>query len=183
MPFLFENTPIADLKVVEMRRFGDERGFFEETYKKEEFFAAGICENFVQDNHSCSNRGVLRGIHFQREPKAQGKLVSVISGAVFDVAVDLRKNSPSFGQWFGIELTAENKKMLYIPAGFGHAFLALADNTHFCYKCTDYYSKDHDGGVRFDDPKINIDWKKYFDGELIVSEKDIALPFLSEANL
>jgi len=182
MPFNVEKTPIADLLIIEPRKFGDERGFFMETYKKSDFEAIGIKENFVQDNHSCSAKGVLRGIHFQRDPLAQGKLVRVLRGKVWDVAVDLRKNSPTFGKWFGIELSEENGKMFYIPAGFGHGFLTLEDNTHFFYKCTNEYNAASDGGIKYDDPDIAIDWK--MDGITpIVSEKDEKLPLLKEVKL
>jgi len=177
MPFIVEPTPIADLVVIQPKKFGDERGFFMETYKQSDFEAVGIVERFVQDNHSCSAKGVLRGIHFQRDPFAQGKLVRVLRGKVWDVAVDLRKNSATFGKWFGVELSEENAKMFYIPPGFGHGFVALEDNTHFFYKCTNEYNAACDGGIIYDDPDIAIDWNL---GGIspIISEKDKALPLL-----
>lgn len=183
MAFEFIQTPIDGLKIVQPKRFGDERGFFEETYTHKDFAAAGIAITFVQDNHSCSKAGVLRGIHFQKEPKAQAKFVSVIKGAVIDVAVDLRKDSSTFKQHFAVELSAENGRGFYIPAGFGHAFITLEDDTHFCYKCSNYYSKEHDGGIVYNDSELNIDWKKYYLGDLIVSEKDRNLPKISEVAL
>jgi len=182
MPFIIEPTPIADLIIIEPKKFGDARGFFMETYKKSDFDAIGIREQFVQDNHSGSAKGVLRGIHFQRDPFAQGKLVRVLRGKVWDIAVDLRKNSPTFGKWFGVELSEENGKMFYIPPGFGHGFLTLEDNTHFFYKCTNEYNAAADGGIRYDDPDIAIDWK--LSGITpIISDKDKILPILKEVNL
>ena len=182
MPFNVEKTPVAGLLVIEPKRFGDERGFFMETYKQSDFASIGIPEVFLQDNHSCSAKGVLRGIHFQRAPFAQGKLVRVLRGKVWDIAVDLRKNSPDFGKWFGIELSEENAKMFYIPAGFGHGFLSLEDDTHFVYKCTNEYNAACDGGIKYDDPDMAIDWKL---GEItpVISQKDRNLPSLKEAIL
>jgi dTDP-4-dehydrorhamnose 3,5-epimerase len=180
MPFTFIKTEIEGVIIVEPRVFGDERGFFMETYKKTDFDSNGISEQFVQDNHSMSGKGVLRGIHFQKSPMAQGKLVRVTAGSVFDVAVDLRPDSPTYKKWIGIELTAENAKMFYIPPGFGHAFLTLEDNTHFLYKCTENYSPEHDGGIRYDDPAIGVKWPTE---DFIVSDKDKNLPFLKDLNI
>jgi dTDP-4-dehydrorhamnose 3,5-epimerase len=182
MPFTIQKTSIDGLLVIEPKKFCDERGFFAETYKRSDFAVLGINEDFVQDNHSCSKRGVVRGIHFQREPFAQGKLVRVLSGRVWDVAVDLRKNSPTFAKWFGVELSEENSKMLYIPAGFGHAFASLQDDTHLFYKCTKEYNADSDGGIRWDDPDIAVDWKLGA-MQAIVSQKDAKLQLLKEATI
>jgi dTDP-4-dehydrorhamnose 3,5-epimerase len=182
MPFSVEKTPIDGLIIIDPKKFCDARGFFQETYKYSDFAALGISEKFVQDNHSGSKKGVVRGIHFQREPFAQGKLVRVLRGKIWDVAVDLRKNSPSFAKWFGVELSEENAKMFYIPAGFGHGFVALEDDTHLFYKCTTEYDAASDGGIKWDDPDIAIDWRL---GDIvpIVSEKDEKLPLLKEAKL
>ena len=162
------------------RIFEDQRGFFMESYNRAAFEACGIETGFVQDNHSKSSKGVLRGLHFQKA-FPQGKLVRVISGAVYDVAVDLREKSPTYGKWFGIILSGENKRMMYIPKGFAHGFLTLEENTHFYYKATDYYHPEDDGGLRYDDLDLNIDWKAYMKDEgLIISEKDKKLPYLRE---
>lgn len=177
MPFEFKDTKLSGLKIIIPGKFPDDRGFFMETYKKSEFFAAGIKEEFVQDNHSYSTKGVLRGIHFQREPHAQGKLVRVIDGKVLDVAVDLRQNSPTFKQWIGVELDGETGIMLYLPPGFGHGFLVLSETAHFLYKCTAEYNKMAEGSVRWDDPDLAIKWP---DMEIKVSRKDSDLPELTE---
>lgn len=180
MPFTFKTTDISGLVIIEPRVFGDDRGFFLETYKKSDFVENGIAEEFIQDNHSKSQKGVLRGLHFQREPFAQGKLVRVIRGRVWDVAVDLRPESPTFKKWYGIELSAENQTMFYIPPGFGHGFVTLENDTHFTYKCTNVYSPEHDGGVRWDDPELAIDWPLK---DVLVSEKDAVLPYLKDVNI
>lgn len=177
MPFTFIKTNIEGVIIVEPRVFPDGRGKFLETYKKNDFYENGIPYEFVQDNHSVSQKGVLRGLHFQREPKAQGKLVRVVKGAVFDVAVDIRTHSPTYRKWFGIELTSDNYKMLFIPPGLAHGFATLEDDTEFLYKCTDVYSPEHDGGIIWNDPEIGIDWP--IDNPL-VSEKDKKLPFLKD---
>ncbi|MGV1681766.1 dTDP-4-dehydrorhamnose 3,5-epimerase [Sphingopyxis sp. NJF-3] len=150
-------TAIHDLVIVEPAVFGDERGFFVETWSAARFAEAGIEESFVQDNHSRSARGVLRGLHYQVN-RPQGKLVRVAAGCVFDAVVDLRRSSPSFGKWVGVELSAENKRMLWVPPGLGHGFLTLADGTDFLYKCTDYYSPQDERSIRWDDPDIGIIW-------------------------
>jgi dTDP-4-dehydrorhamnose 3,5-epimerase len=179
MPFTFTSCPIEGLFIVEPRVFFDERGFFMESYKESDFTLAGIQGPFVQDNHSRSSRGTLRGLHFQRPPYAQGKLVRVTRGAVWDVAVDLRPGSETFGKWFGIELSEANKKLFWIPAGFAHGFVALVDNTELQYKCTAEYHAASDGGVRWDDPDISIPWPD-LGLSYIISEKDRKLPFLKD---
>ena len=167
--FKFTETEIKDVFVIEPELHGDNRGFFMETYKESEFFAAGIKNKFVQDNQSASKKGVLRGIHFQKK-FSQTKLVRVLVGEVFDVAVDFRKGSKTYGKWFGIRLSAENKKMLLIPKGFGHGFLVLSDYAEFAYKVDDYYHPEDEGAVIWNDPDLNIAWPKK-DG-VILSEKD-----------
>ena len=168
-------TFIKDLIIVEPTIFGDDRGFFMETYNKEEFQKLGINENFVQDNHSKSKKNVLRGLHFQKE-FSQGKLVRVIKGCVWDVAVDLRNNSPTFGKWFGLELSEKNKKMFYIPKNFAHGFLTLEDDTEFQYKCTDFYHPEAESGIIWNDEVIGIEWPFNVNGlnekDIIISEKD-----------
>lgn len=165
-------SSLADVFVITPRRFGDHRGFFSETWNKSAWTEAGLNYDFVQDNHSKSAaKGTLRGLHFQSAPHAQDKLVRVISGAVLDVAVDVRKGSPNFGKWVGVELSAENGKQLLVPKGFLHAFLTLEDDTEVVYKCTDFYAPECDGSVRFDDPTLDIDWGIPA-REAILSEKD-----------
>ena len=151
-------TKIPDLLIIKPNVFRDDRGYFFESYNKEFFLSQGIDQNFVQDNESKSNKGVLRGLHFQRPPFAQGKLVRVIKGAVLDVAVDLRKSSPTYGQWESIELSEENKMMYWVPPGFAHGFVTLEDNTIFSYKCTNVYSKKSEGSIVWNDPDLNIEW-------------------------
>jgi dTDP-4-dehydrorhamnose 3,5-epimerase len=168
--FEFIKNNIEGLLVIRPTVFGDDRGFFMETYQKREFSAAGIDKEFLQDNHSKSTKGVLRGLHFQKE-NTQGKLVRVISGSVFDVAVDCRPNSKTFGKWYGVNLTDENKLQFYIPEGFAHGFLVLSDEAEFVYKCTDFYNKSAEGGIPYDDAQIAIDWPKV-DCEIKLSEKD-----------
>lgn len=164
------STPIEGLYIIEPRVFPDKRGFFMESYNKREFEAIGLTMEFVQDNHSKSTKGVLRGLHFQ-DKHPQGKLVRVIRGEVFDVAVDIRRGSPTFGKWYGIILSEDNKRMFYIPEGFAHGFLVLSDEADFLYKCTDYYHPDEDNGIIWNDPDIGIDWP--LNGmEPILSEKD-----------
>lgn len=150
-------TPIPDLLVIEPRVFGDDRGFFLESWNAATFREAGLDLNFVQDNHSRSARGVLRGIHFQN-PDPQGKLVRVVSGRVWDVAVDLRKSSPTFGQWYGLELSAANKTLFWVPPGFGHGFLSLEDGTDFLYKCTAPYVPTNEASLAWNDPTVGIEW-------------------------
>lgn len=173
--FKIISTPINDLYVIEPTVFGDSRGFFMETYSERDFAEIGIDAHFVQDNHSKSTRGVLRGLHFQRQ-HTQGKLVRVISGAVLDVAVDLRPESRTYGASHSVELSAENKKMFYIPPRFAHGFLTLDNNTEFTYKCTDYYHPESDSGIMWNDQVLNIDWQfeRYGIDEkyLNISDKD-----------
>jgi len=153
------DTQIPEIKIIEPTLFEDDRGFFIESYNQQRFEEAiGYAVNFVQDNHSKSAKGALRGLHYQLPPKAQGKLVHVIQGEVFDVAVDIRKSSPTFGQWFGLMLTAENKKQLWIPAGFAHGFMTLSDTAEFLYKTTDYYSPEHERSIHWNDSSIGIKW-------------------------
>ena len=171
--FKFTETEISGVYIIENTVFGDNRGFFMETYNEEEFKVAGLNMKFVQDNHSKSKKGVLRGLHFQKK-FPQGKLVRVIKGAVFDVAVDLRKESKTYGKWTGVILSEENKKQFYIPEGFAHGFLVISDEAEFCYKCTEFYHPEDEGGVIWNDPDINIEWPmdKLGDSEIILSEKD-----------
>ncbi len=171
---------IEGLCIIEPAVHGDERGFFMETYIQKVMHEAGLDMVFVQDNQSMSKKGVLRGLHFQKQ-FPQGKLVRVISGAVFDVAVDLRKNSKTFGKWYGVELTAENKKQFYIPEGFAHGFLVRSETAEFCYKVTDFYHPGDEGGIMWNDPEIGIDWGDVTD--VILSEKDKCHPKLSECQL
>lgn len=168
--FNFIKTELPGVLVVEPTVFGDARGYFMETYQKDEFAAAGIDREFVQDNQSKSSRGVLRGIHFQKE-HTQGKLVRVTLGEVFDVAVDCRPQSPTFGKWTGVVLSAQNKKMFYVPEGFAHGFLVLSDEAEFTYKCTDTYCPTAEGGIPYDDPTINIQWPDC-GCEYLLSDKD-----------
>ena len=163
-------TPIKDLVVIEPKVFGDERGYFYEAYNKNTFHELGLDYDFVQDNQSFSRKGVLRGLHFQKE-FPQAKLVRVIEGEVFDVAVDLRKNSPTFGKWYGVTLSGENKKMFMIPRGFAHGFLVLSETAVFSYKCDDFYHPNDEGGIIYNDPDIGIEWPEV-DCELVLSEKD-----------
>lgn len=149
--------PIDGLYIIEPTVHGDDRGYFMETYNQKDFQEAGLNMVFVQDNQSMSTKGVLRGLHFQKQ-YPQGKLVRVIKGYVFDVAVDLRSNSETYSKWFGVELTAENKKQFYIPEGFAHGFLVLSDVAEFCYKCTDFYHPNDEGGLAWNDPEIGIEW-------------------------
>lgn len=162
---------IDGLKVIEPVVFGDERGYFMETYNYNDFKEAGIDVSFVQDNQSSSKKGVLRGLHFQIQ-FPQDKLVRVVSGEVFDVAVDLRKNSATYGKWFGVLLSAENKKQLFIPKNFAHGFLVLSENAEFAYKCTDFYHPNDEGGIFYQDPDIGVEWPIPEGMELIISEKD-----------
>lgn len=158
MPFTFTPTRIPDVIVVEPRLFADERGYFMETYKRSEFAAHGIAEQFVQCNQSRSGRGILRGLHFQKRPKAQGKLIRALSGAVFDVAVDVRKGAPTFGQWVGLELSGENNKMLYVPAGFAHGFCVVSAQAEILYMTDDEFAPALESGIRWDDADLAIAW-------------------------
>jgi len=175
------DTKIPDVKIFEPAVFGDERGFFFESFSQKKFDdAVGRHVAFVQDNHSKSSKGVLRGLHYQLNPFAQGKLVRCVAGSVFDVAVDIRKKSPFYGQWVGVELSSENKRQLWIPEGFAHGFLTLTDNTEFVYKTTNFYSKESERSIVWNDPLINIDWPEK---EVLLSEKDKLASLFSEAEV
>lgn len=163
-------TKLKGVLVLKPKVFEDARGYFFESYNANLFKQAGLDVDFVQDNQSLSQKGVLRGLHFQNNPWAQGKLVRVINGAVFDVAVDIRKSSPTYGQWFGIELNEKNKWMMYIPPGFAHGFATLENNTIFSYKCTNFYSKESEDCLLWNDPDIGIDWNTQ---DPLLSEKDL----------
>ena len=165
------STAIPDVKIFEPKVFGDSRGFFLESFNQKIFEeATGLKRCFVQDNHSKSSRGVLRGLHYQLPPMEQGKLVRVIQGEVFDVAVDIRKSSPTFGQWVGVHLSAENKRQLWIPEGFAHGFLTLSDTAESLYKTTNYYSPQHEEAIAWNDPDLNIQWPRV--DSIILSAKD-----------
>lgn len=170
---------IEGLYVIEPTVFKDERGYFVETYNQNDMKEAGLDMTFVQDNQSMSTRGVLRGLHFQKQ-HPQGKLVRVVRGKVFDVAVDLRSNSKTYGKWFGVELSAENMKQFYIPEGFAHGFLVLSDEAEFCYKCTDFYHPGDEGGLLWNDEEIGVEWPLEEGVDLIISEKDQKWKGLSE---
>ena len=177
--------PFSEVLILRPKIFGDDRGFFVESYNANTFKqATGLSPNFVQDNHSRSSRGVLRGIHYQLPPHAQGKLVRVVKGAVWDVAVDLRKSSPTFGQWAGYELRDHRGEMLWIPPGFGHAFLVLENDTDFLYKTTDFYAPECERAVIWDDQTVDIQWPGQFKRyDLLISEKDKKAPRLRETLL
>ena len=176
----FKETPLQGLLVCQPQVFRDGRGYFFESYNETRFLQVGLNYNFVQDNESKSSRGVLRGLHYQIEPMAQAKLVRVVVGSVFDVAVDLRHGSSTFGKWFGTELSAENRLQMLIPRGFAHGFLVLGADTIFCYKCDNFYSKEHERGILWNDPTLGIDWPMD-SSRIVLSEKDLALPRISEA--
>ncbi|MCM8613996.1 dTDP-4-dehydrorhamnose 3,5-epimerase [Accumulibacter sp.] len=174
-------TAIPDVLLIEPEVFGDERGYFFESFNARSFArATGLEPSFVQDNHSRSARNVLRGLHYQLPPKAQGKLVLVVQGMVFDVAVDLRQHSPTFGRWVGHELSGENKRQLWIPPGFAHGFLVLSQSAEFLYKTTDYYSPEHERSLLWNDPDIAVDWP--LDGPPILARKDAGAPPLAAAD-
>ena len=173
-------TKLEGVVIIEPEVFGDNRGFFMESWNKKKMAEAGLDYDFVQDNHSKSTvKGTLRGIHFQKGDKAQAKLVRCVKGAVLDVAVDLRRNSPTFKQWVSVELSEENKKQLLIPRGFGHGFVTLTDDVEFLYKADNYYAPEADAGVRWNDPEIDVEWGVE---NPILSEKDRKNPFLKECN-
>jgi dTDP-4-dehydrorhamnose 3,5-epimerase len=176
----FVPTDLPEVIRIEPTVHGDERGFFMETWQARRFREAGIDGEFVQDNFSHSSKGTLRGLHYQIE-HAQGKLVRVVQGEVYDVAVDLRKSSPQYGQWVGEVLSAENKHQLWVPPGFGHGFLVLSDTAEFEYKCTDYYAPEFERAIRWDDPDIGIEWPLLDGQQPILSSKDADAPFLSDA--
>lgn len=179
MLFQFKRLEIPEVVLIEPRPFEDHRGFFMETYKRSEFEANGIPESFVQDTHSYSVKGVLRGLHYQKHPRAQAKLVVVLKGKVFDVAVDIRKGSPTYGKWIGIELSSENRRVLFVPVGFAHGFCVLSKEAHMIYKLTDEFAPDQCGGIVWNDPEIGIRWPIQ---DSILSEKDARLPPLRKAD-
>ena len=175
----FHATPIAGLVVIEPKVFEDSRGYFFEAYHDELFRQNGVAAQFVQDNQSLSSYGVIRGLHYQLNPQAQAKLVRVLEGNIIDVAVDIRKNSPTYGRHFSIELSAENKKQFFIPKGFAHGFSVLSERAIVLYKCNAFYNKQSEAGIRYDDPHLGIDWKVVDTAKAIVSEKDLQLPSFS----
>lgn len=175
-------TPLPGLLIIEPRVFADSRGYFFEAWQEERYRDAGINTVFIQDNESKSSRGVVRGLHYQLEPWSQAKLVRVVEGRVFDVAVDLRKGSPTFGRWFGLELGGESKKQLFIPRGFAHGFSVLSETAVFAYKCDNGYNRDAERSLNINDPQLAIDWM--LNGvEPIVSEKDLAAPYFADAEM
>lgn len=175
------DTRIPDVKIIEPQVWGDERGFFMETYRASIMDELTGGKPFVQDNHSKSAQGTLRGLHYQVQ-YTQGKLVRVVQGAVFDVAVDMRRNSPSFGQWVGEILSAENKRQLWVPEGFAHGFYVISDNAEFVYKCTDYYAPEHERSLKWNDPTVGIDWPLMNGQPLLLSAKDEAGKSFEEAD-
>ena len=175
-------TAIPEVLIVEPEVFGDARGYFYECYQREKYHEAGITCEFVQDNESFSRRGVLRGLHFQAPPFTQAKLVRVIRGAVLDVAVDIRRNSPTFGRHVAVELSGENFRQLFVPRGFAHGFAVLSDEVIFAYKCDNFYSPPHERGIAFDDPELGIDWRLP-SAEWLLSAKDKRNPSFAEAEL
>ena len=175
----FTPTPLAGAILVSPRVFHDERGYFYESYRANVYREHGIEDTFVQDNQAYSTRGALRGLHYQLAPYAQAKLVRVTLGKVYDVIVDIRPDSPTYGQWYGVELSADNHKQLYIPHGMAHGYQVLSDTAIFNYKCDSYYHKGSEGGVRYDDPRLGIEWQGD-PADFIVSEKDMAQPLFGE---
>lgn len=178
--FKFIETFIKDVYIIEPKKYGDHRGYFMETYKESSFKAAGLDYTFIQDNQSKSKYGVLRGLHFQKK-FPQAKLVRCIEGEVFDVCVDLRKGSPTYGRWTGVILSAEKGNQFMIPRGFAHGFLVLSETATFCYKCDEEYHPEDEGGIMWNDPDIHIDWN--FNGELLLSERDKNHPLLKDINV
>ena len=178
MPFTFTPLALPDVIQIEPQVFGDTRGFFLETYQEAAFHAAGITARFVQDNHSFSTRGVLRGLHYQQAPYAQGKLVQAAMGTIWDVVVDIREGSATYGRWVGAELSGENHRALWIPPGFAHGFVVLSDSAHFLYKCTAPYTPAAERGFRWDDPGVAIDWPTR---EITLSARDRGLPAFADS--
>jgi len=176
---IVKETGIEGLLILEPKVFKDSRGYFFESYNKERLYKAGIDYNFIQDNQSRSSQGVIRGLHYQKAPYEQAKLVRVCEGAIFDVAVDIRTDSPTFGLWFGVELNADNCLQLVIPGGFAHGYAVLSDHAIVQYKCDQYYHPESESGIRFDDPDLAIDWKIEPENA-IISEKDSILPFFKQ---
>jgi dTDP-4-dehydrorhamnose 3,5-epimerase len=179
MPFHFRHLEIPEILLIEPKVFRDARGVFMETYKCSDFVQHGIKENFVQDNYSRSSRGVLRGLHYQKDPHAQGKLVQCLRGKIFDVAVDMRKNSPTFRRWVSAELSEDNSFMLYVPPGFAHGFIVISESADVLYKCTREYSPENDRGIIWNDPDLNILWPVK---DPVLSEKDERHPLLRDAD-
>lgn len=179
---IFHKTPFPNLLIIEPKIFGDERGFFYESFNQKKFIEGGVDEIFVQDNVSRSAKGVIRGLHYQLEPHSQSKLVNVSLGVVFDVVVDLRKGSPTFGKYFGIELSEENKKMMFVPKGFAHGFQVISEIAEFRYKVTNFYEPAADRTLMWNDSAVGIEWKK-LDGEPILSEKDKKGKLINEADI
>jgi dTDP-4-dehydrorhamnose 3,5-epimerase len=177
----FTSTDIPGLLIYEPRIFSDNRGYFFESYNEQSFIKAGIAMRFVQDNQSSSVYGVIRGLHYQLEPHAQTKLVRTLAGSIWDVAVDLRKGSPTFGKTFGLELSAANKKQLLVPKGFAHGFSVLTEQAEVSYKCDGFYHKESERGIRFDDPSLSIDWQLPL-SKAVVSDKDLLLPTFAECD-
>lgn len=178
--FTFTETKIKDVYIIDVKSYGDNRGYFMETYKETDFQAAGLNYSFVQDNQSSSRKGVLRGLHFQRN-HPQAKLVRVLQGEVFDVAVDLRRDSETYGQWVGVLLSGENKRQFMIPRGFAHGFVVVSDYAEFAYKCDEVYHPEDEGGLIWNDPDIGIEWPEV--GEVILSEKDKKNPTLAQSGI
>jgi dTDP-4-dehydrorhamnose 3,5-epimerase len=175
----FQKTDIPDLLIFEPAVYKDNRGYFFESYNEQTFFKEGIRNHFVQDNQSFSAFGVIRGLHYQLDPHAQCKLVRVLQGKILDVAVDLRQSSKTFGKWIAVELSAGNKRQLFLPRGFAHGFSVLSETAEVSYKCDGFYNKESEGGIRYDDPQLDIDWQIPA-GKAVVSEKDLALPLFAE---
>lgn len=178
--FTFIETNIKGVYQIECKKYGDNRGYFVETYKEKDFKEAGLDYTFVQDNESRSKRGVLRGLHFQKN-FPQAKLVRCLEGEVFDVCVDLRKGSETYGKWTGVVLSAEKKNMFMVPRGFAHGFVVLSETATFAYKCDDFYHPEDEGGIIWNDPEVGIEWP--FDGELFLSEKDKKQPLLNDSKI
>lgn len=175
------DTKLDGVKIIEPKVFEDNRGFFMESFNQQTFFDHGLRFDFIQDNHSLSvDKDVIRGLHYQSDPKAQTKLVRVITGAIYDVAVDIRKSSPTFGQWVGVRLSAENHRMLLVPKGFAHGFCTIMENTHVQYKVDEYYSPENDKGILWNDPELAIDWPT---SNPILSDKDAKQPLLKNAEI
>lgn len=179
MPFTSTPLEIPEVLIIEPKVFGDERGFFMEVYNKKDFEEIGLSQEFVQDNHSKSTKDVLRGLHYQKDPMAQGKLVRCVRGAILDVAVDIRKGSPTYGKWVSAEITAENKKLIWVPRGFAHGFITLEDDTEVIYKVDNLYSPENDRGIAWNDPDVGVEWPT---DNPILSDKDSKQPLLKDAD-
>jgi dTDP-4-dehydrorhamnose 3,5-epimerase len=180
MPFEFRRLKVPDVVLVDATQHKDDRGYFMETYKRSEFVANGVTDEFVQDNCSQSVRGTLRGLHYQKHPHAQGKLIMVLKGEIFDVVVDIRRGSPTYAQWVGATLSDQTPQLLYVPVGFAHGFCVLSEAAVVLYKTSDEYAPESDRGIRWDDPRIGIAWPC---NDPIISTKDAQLPLLSEAEI